>query len=333
MTGRDETRAANAAAESDAPAGLLEDASEWFQGRRPEMGMHLYSGDLWTGVVTESDYEDEETELLARTANDIGSLVGEGATFVSLGPGNGNVVKHEDLVLIAAMDAPRGYVAVDVDPGAIDSSLREVSKAQPNLHTEGVRADLFALCEPLGAERAALVSCLGGTIGNLPVAPLGNQIPELAFVELIKNWKRVSGPRGTLLVSFREPLDHEQELLRYQAKASGDFCLSLLHRIASCPGAALDPETFRYMPLHLELASGAPEGSASVIEVGVQATAQQVIQMDGTEIPISTGQRFVAIRSYRIGLALFEQWLELAGLKLLFTAASGPQRLCLIGSA
>src|SRR5258707_12674769 len=127
-----------------------------------------------------------ETGILRSDAGEMGVFIGKGATMIEYGAGAG--IKTG--ILIAALEAPRLYVPVDISGDFLDQAVISLRHRFPMIRIWPVVADFTEEFEiPAGIPlkgRSAFFP--GSTIGNLDFAQT---------VSFLRRVRRHVGPRGT----------------------------------------------------------------------------------------------------------------------------------------
>jgi dimethylhistidine N-methyltransferase len=163
-----------------------------------------------------------ETGILRSNAAEIAGFVGKGATLIEYGAGAG--IKTE--ILIAALEAPRLYVPVDISGDFLDQAVISLRHRFPNIGIWPIVADFTEDFEiPAGIPlkgRSAFFP--GSTIGNLDHAET---------VSFLRRIHRHVGSKGTAMIGA--DLTKDVRILRaaYDDRqgVTAEFNLNLLARI------------------------------------------------------------------------------------------------------
>ncbi|ATE67414.1 L-histidine N(alpha)-methyltransferase [Rhizorhabdus dicambivorans] len=130
-----------------------------------------------------------ELEILRDRAVELARAIGPDAQLVDFGRG----FSAQTALLLATLDRPWAYVAIDHDRDALLEDARRVQHRYPRLWVEAVRADMrnaFDLPPNAGGGRR-IAYCPGNAIGNFdPTEALG----------LLSLWARELRPGGLLLI-------------------------------------------------------------------------------------------------------------------------------------
>lgn len=106
-----------------------------------------------------------ELEILRTRAGEIGHWIGPDAVLTELGAGNG----EKAIMLLSALNHPAAYVPVDISPASLETAVKGIRQAMPNIRVEALCLDFgdgFAWPEELASSRRCLVF-FGSTIGNM----------------------------------------------------------------------------------------------------------------------------------------------------------------------
>ena len=179
-----------------------------------------------------------ELELLDRIGPELGAMAGPAA--VVLEPGAGSSVKIRKL--IDALDAPAGYVGMDISGDHVRQACASLASDHPDLTVGAVchdftrPIDLDALPLPDGRR---LVFFPGSTIGNFEL------VDALAVLETLHDWLR---PRDALIVGADLRKDRETLEAAYDdtGGATAAFNYNLIDRINAELDGTLDRAGFDY---------------------------------------------------------------------------------------
>ncbi|PWE18529.1 L-histidine N(alpha)-methyltransferase [Marinicauda salina] len=179
-----------------------------------------------------------ELELLDRIGPALRELAGPGG--VVLEPGAGSSVKIRKL--IDALDAPAGYVGMDISGDHVRAACAKLASDHPGLtigavcHDFTEAIDLDALPLPEGRR---LVFFPGSTIGNFEL------IDALALLQTLHGWLR---PRDALIVGADLRKDRAVLEAAYDdaGGATAAFNYNLIDRINAELGGTLDRDGFEY---------------------------------------------------------------------------------------
>ena len=228
----------------EVPSSFVEAVAEAFS--KPGKVRRLDHAHIWDSVasrlydryIESPDYylNDCEEEILQAQAR---KILGNEGLFVELGCGSAQKIQH---VLRAAVafrpDQGLDYVPIDLSPGALDATSREVQ----NLFGDKVRVDArrgsFAEVLPtLPKEKNKVMFFFGSSIGNIE-----NLEDTVAFLRMLRDRM---GPGDRFIAGM--DLDKDPEILRraYEAGPTNlAFFLNMIRRINHELGANLDLDGF-----------------------------------------------------------------------------------------
>ena len=266
-----------------------------------------------------------ETALLEAQAPAIASALGPG-TLLEFGAGSARKVSPL-LEAIEAAGQPPAYVALDISAEHLQQACGRLQMRHPAAAIAGICCDysqLQALPEhPLLSGSAHL--------GFFPGSSLGNFEPEAAQ-ELLRQFRRLLGPGGTLLIGIDQPKPVERLEAAYDdaAGVSAAFALNLLVRLNRELAGDFEPAAFRYR------ARWIPQ--ASHIEMALVSQCTQTVQAAGRRWSFAAGEPLITETSAKYDPEAFltlaaaagwrgaQRWSDPAGdlsLHLLVQADSG----------
>jgi dimethylhistidine N-methyltransferase len=266
-----------------------------------------------------------ETALLEAKAPAIATALGPG-TLLEFGAGSARKVSPL-LEAIEAAGQPPAYVALDISAEHLQQACGRLQMRHPAAAIAGICCDysqLQALPEhPLLSGSAHL--------GFFPGSSLGNFEPAAAQ-ELLRQFRRLLGPGGTLLIGIDQPKPVERLEAAYDdaAGVSAAFALNLLVRLNRELAGDFDPAAFRYR------ARWIPQ--ASHIEMALVSQCTQTVQAAGRRWSFAAGEPLITETSAKYDPEAFltlaaaagwrgaQRWSDPAGdlsLHLLVQADSG----------
>jgi dimethylhistidine N-methyltransferase len=237
-----------------------------------------------------------ETGILRSNAAEIAGFVGKGATLIEYGAGAG--IKTE--ILIAALEAPRLYVPVDISGDFLDHAVISLRHRFPNIGIWPIVADFTEDFEiPAGIPlkgRSAFFP--GSTIGNLDHAET---------VSFLRRVHRHVGPRGTAVIGA--DLTKDVRILRAAYNdnrgVTAEFNLNLLARI----NRELDGD-FR---LDRFVHEARWNSASSAIEMHLVSTQAQTVTVDGQSFDFAAGESIHTETSRKYGVKTLSAIVESAG--------------------
>jgi dimethylhistidine N-methyltransferase len=266
-----------------------------------------------------------ETALLEAQAPAIATALGPG-TLLEFGAGSARKVSPL-LEAIEAAGQPPAYVALDISAEHLQQACGRLQMRHPAAAIAGICCDysqLQALPEhPLLSGSAHL--------GFFPGSSLGNFEPAAAQ-ELLRQFRRLLGPGGTLLIGIDQPKPVERLEAAYDdaAGVSAAFALNLLVRLNRELAGDFDPAAFRYR------ARWIPQDSH--IEMALVSQCTQTVQAAGRRWSFAAGEPLITETSAKYDPEAFlalaaaagwrgaQRWSDPAGdlsLHLLVQADSG----------
>jgi len=239
-----------------------------------------------------------ETEILRRSARSIAARVGPGCRLVEFGSGSGLKTR----LVLDHLIAPVAYVPIDIAWPALLETSRGLAEAYPHVEILPVCADYTRpLSLPTGYRRETR------TIAFFPGSTIGNLTPVEAEA-FLRRVATVCGPRGGLLIGV--DLQKEASVLEaaYNDRqgVTAAFNVNLLARLRDELGARISPDTLVH-----EAAYNSTEGR---IEMRLISRRDQLLRLDGREIPIRSSEAILTEYSYKYTLHGFQRLASRVGL-------------------
>ncbi|MBX9925174.1 MAG: L-histidine N(alpha)-methyltransferase [Hyphomicrobiaceae bacterium] len=237
-----------------------------------------------------------EIEILHHAATEIGALLGSGAVLVE--PGSGASVKAE--TLLAAMDQPAQYIAIEISSSALDQAARRLRASFPGLLVTSEVGD-FTLVD-------AVPGALAGKQRHVffPGSTLGNFEPDAAR-GLLRRFRNLSSEDGILLigVDLRKSLGVLIPAYDDAAGVTAQFNLNLLERINRELDGTFDVAAFehrvRYDMVHHR------------IEMHLAARKPQRVHVLGRAFDVAAGETIHTENSYKYSIDGFSTLAASAG--------------------
>ena len=266
-----------------------------------------------------------ETALLEAQAPAIATALGPG-TLLEFGAGSARKVSPL-LEAIEAAGQPPAYVALDISAEHLQQACGRLQMRHPAAAIAGICCDYSQL---QALPEHPLLS--GSThLGFFPGSSLGNFEPEAAQA-LLRQFRRLLGPGGTLLIGIDQPKEVGRLEAAYDdaAGVSAAFALNLLVRLNRELAGDFDPAAFRYR------ARWIPQ--ASHIEMALVSQCTQTVQAAGRRWSFAAGEPLITETSAKYDPEAFltlaaaagwrgaQRWSDPAGdlsLHLLVQADSG----------
>jgi dimethylhistidine N-methyltransferase len=237
-----------------------------------------------------------ETALLEREAAAIAAALGPGV-MLEFGAGSARKVSP----LLQALDPP-AYAALDISTAHLEAACRALRARHPSVPVLGICCDYSTL--------QALPShpLLDGQrlLGFYPGSSLGNFHPPQAVV-LLRQFRRLLGPGGPLLIGIDQPRSPESLEAAYNDRAgvSAAFARNLLVRLNRELGGEFDPQAFRYR------AVWQPERSR--IEMALVSEREQRVGVAGRSWHFAAGEPLITEYSVKYNPEAFEALAAEAG--------------------
>jgi dimethylhistidine N-methyltransferase len=240
---------------------------------------------LFERICAQPEYYPTRTELaiMRRHVRDMAAALGPHCLLIEYGSGSG--VKSR--LLLEHLDAPAGYVPIDVAREALVHSAQALAYYFADLEVLPVCADFTQPLElPMAARtpRRRVVYFPGSTIGNLT--------PDEAAV-LLRQTARLCGPGGALLLGVDLKKDPALLHAAYNdhAGVTAAFNLNLLTRINRELGGDLDPAQFWHHALYNPV-----EGR---IEMHLVSRVQQRLSIGEESFTLAEGESIRTEYSYK----------------------------------
>ncbi|MGD8728303.1 MAG: L-histidine N(alpha)-methyltransferase [Gemmatimonadota bacterium] len=239
-----------------------------------------------------------ETGIMQRCASEIAEEIGPGALIVE--PGSGSSVKTR--ILLDHVDAPAGYVPVDISGDYLVDAAEKLCREHPGLSVLPLVADFtepMALPSPPTPPRRTVVYFPGSTIGNFPV---------LEATRLLKRLRSLVGPEGAVLIGFDLAKDVDVLEAAYDDArgVTARFNLNVLAHINSELDADFDLDAFEHR---------APFNAAAArIEMYLVSRRAQRVHVDGHCFTFARGEPILTEYSHKYTLESFADLAGAAGL-------------------
>ncbi|UPM49328.1 L-histidine N(alpha)-methyltransferase [Synechococcus sp. A10-1-5-1] len=223
-----------------------------------------------------------ETALLQDQAMAMAAALGEG-TLVEFGAGSARKVGP----LLKAMQQP-AYVALDISADHLAQACTRLQADHPGVPMLGICCDYSQLeqlpSHPLLKQQRRHGFFPGSSLGNFTTA---------AAEALLRQFRRLLGPGGTLLIGIDQPKATERLEAAYDdaAGVSARFALNLLQRLNRDLGSDFDLDQFRYQ------ARWVPE--ASHIEMALISQREQTVKACGQTWHFAKGEALITETSHK----------------------------------
>ena len=198
----------------------------------------LFEGDLVNGANLWTDVYNKahgyylgkgEREAIANNSDNIAKLLGEGVTFVDLGPGSATSVRAKTFPLLESIRNVERYIPIDVSKAYVDSSIEAVSHEFPHIKLKGIQSDFYVCSSLAGHYKNSVAFFSGSTIGNIP--EVTSKISYKNIVDKLVRLKNLVGEGGTLIITQDTNQDEASLCAAYHNEYTKKFTLNVLHRI------------------------------------------------------------------------------------------------------
>jgi dimethylhistidine N-methyltransferase len=236
-----------------------------------------------------------ETGILRLNAAEIAAFVGKGASVIEYGAGAG--IKTE--ILIAALEAPRLYVPVDISGDFLDQAVISLRHRFPKIGIWPIVADFTEDFEiPANIPKARSAFFPGSTIGNLDLGET---------VSFLRRIHRHVGPKGTAVIGVDLTKDVRVLRAAYNDRegVTAAFNMNLLARI----NRELDGD-FRLDRFAHEARWN---NAVSAIEMHLVSQEAQSVAVDGQSFDFETGESIHTETSRKYDVRTFSAVVESAG--------------------
>ncbi|NJO39437.1 MAG: L-histidine N(alpha)-methyltransferase [Cyanobacteria bacterium CRU_2_1] len=256
--------------------------------------------ELFDAICTLDEYYLTRTEvaILRTYASAIAELIGDGV-LIEFGSGSSQKVR----ILLDAMSHLPTYVALDISKQHLQDSCRNLVNAYPGLETIAICTDYT---QPL---QLPVIPSIQNKhhVAFFPGSSIGNLQPEEA-VQFLKNTVSLLHPNGSLLigVDLKKSKDILEPAYDDAKGISAAFALNLLVHINRELGADFNLDQFGYRSFYN------PVGR---IEMYIISLADQVVRLNGIEIPFWKGETLRTEYSYKYSIEEFQTIAIASGFK------------------
>lgn len=246
---------------------------------------------LFEDITHLEEYYPTRTELalLADIAPGLGAALPAQSWVIEFGSGSS---RKSDLFL-NALEAPLGYVPIDVAADFLEAAAEALSGRLPHLQVRPVVGD-FTDDIDLPADLAAEMQGRP-RVGFFPGSTIGNFEPAQA-ASFLARARRMLGDGSYMVVGVDLKKDVNILLDAYDDArgVTADFNLNLLDRINREIGGAFDRSSFVHLARYDEA-----EGR---VEMHLQSTVDQTVRIDGHAFEFAAGETIHTENSYKYGI-------------------------------
>jgi dimethylhistidine N-methyltransferase len=237
-----------------------------------------------------------ETGILRSNAGEIASFIGKGATVIEYGAGAG--IKTE--ILMAALEAPRLYVPVDISGDFLDQAVISMRHRFPNI---GIRPIVADFTEPFEIPDAIP---LKGRSAFFPGSTIGN-LDHAETVTFMRRVHRHVGSKGTAVIGADLTKDIRILLAAYDDRqgVTATFNLNLLARINRELEADFKLERFAHQARWNKI--------NSAVEMHLVSLEAQSVIVDGQIFHFAAGEAIHTETSRKYSVRTLSAIVESAG--------------------
>jgi dimethylhistidine N-methyltransferase len=237
-----------------------------------------------------------ETGILRSNAGEIASFIGKGATVIEYGAGAG--IKTE--ILMAALEAPRLYVPVDISGDFLDQAVISMRHRFPNI---GIRPIVADFTEPFEIPDAIP---LKGRSAFFPGSTIGN-LDHAETVTFLRRVHRHVGSKGTAVIGADLTKDIRILLAAYDDRqgVTATFNLNLLARINRELEANFKLERFAHQARWNKI--------NSAVEMHLVSLEAQSVIVDGQIFHFAAGEAIHTETSRKYSVRTLSAIVESAG--------------------
>jgi len=256
--------------------------------------------DFFYRICETPEYYVTRTELglLDDLGPHIAELAGPAASVIEFGCGSAEKIRK----LMAALDAPADYVAIDISRDHLLASAEEIAIENPNVNVSAICADFsqpFAMPDDFcdGA---------GRRLAFFPGSTIGNQTPDEAL-GFLRHVRAVVGAGGALLIG----VDLKKDVARLNAAyndAAGEtagFNLNLLYRMRDELGADVDPDRFAHSAFY--------NAGLGRVEMHLVSKGAQTVRIGSRKFDFADGETIHTECSYKYEIEQFQALARRAG--------------------
>jgi L-histidine N-alpha-methyltransferase len=256
--------------------------------------------DLFDRICELDEYYPTRTEvaILDRRAPEIAHRLGRDVRLIEVGSGSSNKTH----VLLRALEAPHGYVPIDIARDHLEGAAERIRDAFPDLEVWPVCADFNAPFElPDESERDVrnVVFFPGSTIGNLDERGRHALLARLA--ELCES------PGGSLVIGIDLVKDRKSLEAAYNDAegVTAAFNLNVLRHINRELGANFAVDQFEHRAFF--------DTDRERIEMHLVSAIDQEVEIDGHSFRFESGETICTEHSYKFTIDGFRAQAERSG--------------------
>jgi L-histidine Nalpha-methyltransferase len=256
--------------------------------------------ELFEAICETPEYYPTRTEIaiLSQFAPEIAARMGPCCELIEFGSGSSRKVR----ALLAAMEKPAAYVAIEISREALRQAADDLAAAFPGLAVVAVCADYMHPLDLPDLPQAGE----GRRLGFFPGSTIGNLEPTMA-VEFLAGCRRVIGANGAMLVGVDLRKDPRLLNAAYNDAdgVTAAFTLNLLARINRELDGDFNLDRFAH-----DAAYNAEMGK---VEIFIRSLADQIVTVAGRRFRFAAGERVHTEDSYKYTVEGFRHLAARAG--------------------
>ena len=252
---------------------------------------------LFEQICTLDEYYPPRSELalLGEHLPAIAAAAGPAVRVIEPGSGAGQKTR----MLLRALDAPAGYVPIDISREQLEDNARELRAELPGLEVQPVCGDYTGPLElPRPARRPAR------TLAFFPGSTIGNFEPDAARAFLAR-LRGLAGPGGLLLLGSLERAYDDRD------GVTAAFDRNVLAHVNRTHAATFDPDAFAHRAVW--------NAVRSRVEMHLVSLRRQTVHVAGRAIAFDRGEPIVTEHCYKHPPPVLAAMLAAAGWRVLRT--------------
>lgn len=256
--------------------------------------------ELFERICELPEYYPTRTELaiMDRHVDEMVELIGPGCLLIEYGSGSSMKTRW----LLDHLEAPAGYVPIDISGEHLLRSAEELAECYPDVEVLPVCADFnqtFAVPAPKARVSHNVIYFPGSTIGNFT---------PVEAVEFLRRCARLAGNHGGMLLGADLKKDVEVLEAAYNDEdgVTAAFNMNLLARINRELDADFDLDHFEHRAVY--------NAALGRVESYLVSLQEQTVRIDGTAIAFTRGEAIHTENSHKFDLGQFRDIATTAGL-------------------
>jgi dimethylhistidine N-methyltransferase len=248
--------------------------------------------ELFDAICNLQEYYITRTEMsiLRDNAIEIAAQIGDGV-LIEFGSGSSQKVR----IILDTMEQLPTYIGLDISIQHLYESCLNLAATYSNLETIAICADYT---QPIDFPEIQSIKDKH-KVAFFPGSSIGNLEPE-ETIQFLKNTAKLVGTNGSLLIGV--DLKKDKSILEpayddFQG-VSAAFALNLLTRINRELRANFNLNNFSYKAFYNPLGR---------IEMYIVSLTEQIINIDGLEIPFQAGELLRTEYSYKYSITEFQE--------------------------